>query len=172
MDGIEVRTEGLDEFNAELARRTALLENPAPLLDRFGLYMLRSIRKNFREGGRPEKWEPSRNAEVNGKKTLMPTGRNLLRSITYEVSGRAVRIGTNFIGARLLQQGGTIVPRQAKALRFLIGERVVFARKVTMPARQYLLIQPEDARRMIKMADDAVAKAPGPREWPDQGEPA
>lgn len=171
MDGIGVHIEGLEELNDAIARRTALLADPTPLLDRFGLYMLRSIRKNFREGGRPEKWAPSHNAETNGKKTLMPTGRNLLRSINYEVSGRRMRVGTNFVGARILHEGGTIVPKQAKALRFLIGERVVFAKSVTMPARPYLHIHPDDARRMLRMADEAVQK-PTPSEWPDQGDPA
>lgn len=156
MDGFEAKIEGLDKLNAALEKRRALLANPAPLLERFGLYMMRSVRKNFREGGRPEKWEPSYRARTEGKNTLAPTGRHLMKSITYEVNNDGLRMGSNFIGARLLQLGGTIVPKIAKALRFPIGDRWVTTKKVKMPARPFLVIQIEDVRRMERMTDRMI----------------
>ena len=49
-----------------------------------------------------------------------------------------IRVGSNLIYARIHEYGGTIVPKQARALVFQIGGRWIFAKKVTIPERSYL----------------------------------
>ena len=75
-----------------------------------------------------------------------PSG-SLARTVTFAVDAAAslVRIGSNWRGARIHQLGGTIVPKNRKFLRFPIGGgQFMFAKKVTMPARPYLVLRPED----------------------------
>lgn len=72
----------------------------------------------------------------------------LRQSIMYETHGTAAHIGTNVVYARIHELGGrtgahTIVPRKAKALRFVVGSNTVFAMRVEhpgsqIPARPYL----------------------------------
>jgi len=172
-DGFHIDIEGQRELEQQLEVRSRLLSNPAPLLDRMGLYMMRSVRKNFQEGGRPIKWTLSHSAKTDGTNTLMPTGRTLLASIAYEVAGKSFRLGTNHPGARLLNFGGIVKPKAAKALVFNIpGVGTVFAKKIVMPERKFILIHSTDARRMVKMADQAIQDMRPSGEWPDREMPA
>lgn len=70
-----------------------------------------------------------------------PTGR-LRSSINWQVSGqgdsRELRVGTNVIYGRIHEYGGTIVPKRARLLSFVIGGKRIFAKQVTIPRRPYL----------------------------------
>lgn len=62
---------------------------------------------------------------------------NQLRSsITVESTGSGFRIRIGVIYAAVHQYGATIVPKKARALRFMVGDQVVFAKSVTIPRRQ------------------------------------
>lgn len=58
----------------------------------------------------------------------------------FEVtSGQIIgRVGTKVIYAAIHEYGGTIVPVNAKALHFKIGDRDIFAQRVNMPERSFL----------------------------------
>lgn len=64
----------------------------------------------------------------------------LRRSIDIDLQKDSVRVGTDTVYARILDQGGTIkahtiYPKTAKALRFYGESGLVFAKRVNMPAR-------------------------------------
>jgi len=99
----------------------------SPVFRSFGEYMIRSIGKNFREGGRPGKWEESQRVKESGGKTLIKT-RRLQNSITYKTDKTSLTLGSNVIYARIHQLGG-------QAGR---------GRKTTIPARPYLMFQDDD----------------------------
>ncbi len=165
----------LQERLADLEKRGRNLD---PVLQAVGHHMVRtSIPLNFREGGRPEKWEKTN----RGGRVLYQRGR-LAGSITFAVrGGRLLKIGTSHRGARLHQLGGTVKPVKAKYLTVplpgvrasarrykntflitknasgdyagVIAKRVgkkdikpLFAlyKSVDIPARRYLLFQPDD----------------------------
>jgi phage gpG-like protein len=137
------------EFIGETLDRFKNLSKP---LRECGLVGLRSISKNFKAGGRPVRWKPSK----RGGQTLIDTAR-LKNSITTKNTERSVSWGTNVKYARIHQLGGTIpartvLPRRAKVLRWIDPSgRVRFAKKVhipatKMPAREFLVIQDEDWR--------------------------
>jgi phage gpG-like protein len=93
---------------------------------------------------------------AGAKKILISSGL-LMRSVTFAVDSGAslVRVGSNLKYARLHQLGGTIVPKNRKFLRFPIGGgQFMFAKKVTMPARPYLVVRPEDPGRLAEAARD------------------
>lgn len=96
-------------------------------------------------------WKPNR----AGTSTLLAAGA-LLRSIDFLVDGGQAIIGTGLVYARIHQRGGKIVPKSKKALRFVAGGKVVFARSVTMPARPYMGVSDEDGREIEETASDFV----------------
>lgn len=144
------------------------IKKPQPALKQIGELMVASIHKNFEEQGRPTKWAPlspmtlamRRNKDKSSIKILQDTGR-LRNSITYDATrsgGTAVAIGTNVKYGKIHQYGGkvnipaiTIVPKKAKALRFVINGKVVFAKSVyqkarvaVIPQRKFLQFQEQD----------------------------
>ena len=77
------------------------------------------------------------------------------------------RWGSNRVYARIHQLGGIITPRAGRVLRFMLGDRAVFARRVTIPARPYLGWGPtervEADRVVTRWLDQAFAPAGGGR---------
>lgn len=107
VDGEEQVIKTLEEYRERFAA-------VSPLLGAVGMHMVRSVQKNFRQGGRPP-WPQSMRGEQEGGKPLSMTGR-LRNSIAFLTQGDAVYVGTNVAYGRLQQYGGVIVPKQAKAL--------------------------------------------------------
>jgi len=127
-----------------------------PAFREIGEIVRSSVIRNFQEGGRPDKWEPTKIDSIYGayrgrgkkkrkvytlkgsltkgyarykagKKTLIDKAR-LQNSITARAQSDRVVVGTNVIYARIHQLGGEA------------GRN----RKVKIPARPYLLVQEED----------------------------
>ncbi|MAO55660.1 MAG: phage virion morphogenesis protein [Rhodospirillaceae bacterium] len=111
------------------------------LLETIGSALVANVRLRFDKGQAPDgtPWLPVK----RGGSPL--NNRGLLRdSNTYAVGSDSVRVGTNHIEGPVHQFGATIRPKKAKALAFTVRGTVVFAKKVTIPARPFLGIGPED----------------------------
>lgn len=66
------------------------------------------------------------------------TGR-LARSFEIiPLSATSYEVSSDLVYAPVQEFGATIRPRRAQALRFFVGGRLVFARKVTIPAQPYV----------------------------------
>jgi len=106
----QVDDDRVQELLGRLQRRGDDLRPP---LESIGRYMVdTSIPLTFRSGGRPEPWKPV----LRGGKPLL-NSRRLQGSITHRVvRGNELRVGTARRGARLHQLGGTIRPRNARAI--------------------------------------------------------
>jgi phage gpG-like protein len=92
-----------------------------------------------------------------GAKKILITSGMLMRSVTFAVDSDAslVRVGSNLKYARIHQLGGVIVPKSRKFLRFPIGGgQFMFAKKVTIPARPFLVLRPEDPARLAESVRD------------------
>jgi len=93
---------------------------------------------------------------ARGKRLLTDTGR-LRRSIIGRVQGSRLVIGTNLIYAGIHQEGGVIVPKKGKALRFSVGGgKSIFAKRVVIPARPFLLIKPSDPPAIVEAVEGAA----------------
>lgn len=70
--------------------------------------------------------------------------------VRYEASGskKTVRIGTELKYAKIHDEGGVIVPVNAKALRFVVGKKVYFFKKVKIPKRNFTQWNAEDQAEM------------------------
>lgn len=61
------------------------------------------------------------------------------------IQGDVVTIGTSLIYAKILNSGGVVRPKNAKALAFPgPGGKIMFRKKVTIPARDFQSISPQD----------------------------
>ena len=137
MSGVQIAIEvqGLDAVAAKLARLSSL--NRALILEAAGATIESQTRRRLaEEKTAPDgaAWKPNR----AGTPILVASG-HLLASIHYRVMGDEVRIGSGLVYAAIHQLGGTIEPKSASRLVFPgVGGGLVFARRVTLPARPYL----------------------------------
>ena len=115
------------QVKAMLTQLKERTQNMKPAFNLIGQIVRNSVIKNFMEGGRPEKWKPSKRAMKEGGQTLADTGR-LRNSIKSKAFTNRAEVGTNVIYAAIHQFGG-------KAGR---------GKKVTIPARPFLIVQDED----------------------------
>ena len=158
------------EAKTAIKQATRRLAEPEKALKECGLVLLRSIAKNFKAGGRPGRWHPSKRALREGGKTLIDTAR-LLRSINMRVLGRILTVGTNVKYARVHQLGGKLdknvtIRQHYRHITKAFG-RPVKGRKVLVkqhqrqqnmyiPARPFLMVQPGDMRVMRKIVAEYV----------------
>ena len=90
---------------------------------------------------------PPRSALSRSRKPLLNRAGDLGDSISSASTSRTARWGTNRVYARIHQLGGVVRPRRRRALRFESGRELVFARRVTIPARPYLGWGDEEERQ-------------------------
>jgi phage virion morphogenesis protein len=123
-------THNIPEVVRELGAIAARFGSPRPGLDIIGETVVASVQQNFEEGGRPTRWaglKPATWARKKSRKTLVED-KVLSGSISKQVTGSTVVVGTNVEYGAIHQFGG-------KAGR---------GRRVTIPARPFLLVQDED----------------------------
>jgi phage gpG-like protein len=160
-------------------------KNPGPPGEAIGPLLVSSIVQNFEVEGRPEPWVEVRPATAKrkakaGHTKILTWSARLRNSITYQVMGARVVVGSVLPYARIHNEGGYIqrfggvrlrTDRQGNLLTqaatghaFRNSDKLfVFAKKghklameralthgpyaIGIPARPYLLIQPEDQAR-------------------------
>ncbi|MCX7360933.1 MAG: phage virion morphogenesis protein [Alphaproteobacteria bacterium] len=141
MSGVQAKlTIDTTPLKRVFAALRSVSDDPSGALDVVGRTLVSNTQLRFEVGAGPGgvPWVQSRRPKVQGGKTLVEHG--LLRdSITHEVDGHAVVWGTNDIRAGIHQKGGTIVPKNGKALAFKGADgRPVFVQRVVMPARPFI----------------------------------
>lgn len=116
-----------------------------------GQALVETTRRRFETSTAPDgtPWTPLNPAYAEVRKPhriLVQAGMRggLKGSIHYRAWTREVVVGTDKIYGAVHQFGAVIKPVKAKALVFRMGRGLVFARKVTIPARPYLGFGPRD----------------------------
>lgn len=148
--GITIRIEQ-EEVNTFLRDMVARLRNPQPAMRAVGLLVRESIRRNFREGGRPVAWPSSERADGDRGQTLRDND-TLYNSFTVRASGGRVEVCTNVVYAAIHHFGGQTRPHVIRAKRgralFWPGARHPVAAVnhpgSRIPARPFMLVQEED----------------------------
>lgn len=122
---------------ARVERFDAAARNPQRAFETIGRVLVNRIRLCFKLGVDP--WgSPWAALKMRKGSPLVDTAR-LNRSITSSADSAGVTVGTNVQYARVHQYGATIVPVKAKRLVFPgPGGRMIFAKRVTIPARPYM----------------------------------
>lgn len=142
---ISVDIRDFEDMREKLARLEDLGANPEPMLGEIGGSLETSTRLRFERGEAPDgtPWLTSIRVRREGGQTLVKSTR-LRDSITHEVVGDTVEVGTNVIYAGIHQFGGEA------------GRK---SRRVTIPARPYLGIDADDRREIGRIVDDHLSRA-------------
>ena len=133
-----------DMAKATLVALSAKMKNMTPAMKTIGQVIRTSIQKNFEQGGRPQGWirlSPATQKKRKGSKILVDTAR-LKNSIKIQASSDRVVVGTNVVYAAIHHFGG-------QAGR---------GRKVTIPARPFMLIQGEDWKEINEVGADYLLR--------------
>lgn len=158
------------EVRQAFSQLAALGDDLTPVMDEIGAALVASTLLRFEDGQGPGgvPWKKSRRAEEQGGQTLVDTG--LLRqSITHQPGPRGVDVGTPDKRAAIHQFGGRIEAKTARGLRFNLpwevkpgddGWRIV--KSVTMPARPFIGVDQDDAREVVAIVADHIARAAEP----------
>lgn len=154
---IDARAEGLEAVDKALSRLDPL---PAgELMEGIARMVQEQTRRRITNEKRAPSgaaWPPNR----SGTPILYQSGA-LARSIDYLVSGETAIVGSGLVYAGVHQHGGTIKPKKAKRLVFRMGNKTIFARKVTIPARPYLGLSAENAEDVIDQVGRFLQKKLG-----------
>ena len=84
-----------------------------------------------------ERWRPRHPLNPSRKRLLNREGA-LHDSIEGGADASTAHWGSNLVYARIHQMGGVIRPRRSRMLRFELGDKTIFARRVTIPPRPYI----------------------------------
>jgi phage virion morphogenesis protein len=169
MTGVRVTIDDrqLSQALRELAR---VGRDPSPALKALGPLLVASTRNRITAEQAPDgtAWPALNPAYAAGKRgpgmlreRAMRGG--LFASLTSEVDGAKLRVGTNKVYAAVHQFGATITPRNAPALVFRLGKRLVRAKKVTIPARPFLGISEEDRETIADVFEAFARRVTGQR---------
>lgn len=129
VSGDAARLANLTRVFARLATDAAKRE----LIDRLAATAVRHLRRGFDRGHDPYgvPWDRPQ----HGGRPLYDDG-DLRGSFRAVPTVEGFKLATDVFWAVVHQKGRVITPKRATLLRFLVGDAVVFARKVTIPRRR------------------------------------
>lgn len=91
---------------------------------------------------------------TQGTSILMETGQHLLSSLVWTASADEAEWGATWEYAHVHQDGMVIVPKNADAMVFELGGKLVHARKVDVPARPFVGLSDANVREIIDVVTD------------------
>lgn len=171
MTGVTLETSIDDKqvLKAFTALSRVLSGNTTPIMRAIGVGLVRNVHDRFEAAVDPQgqPWKPLNPAYAAAKRgpgilreRAMRGG--LMGSITFNAGPDTLELGTNKIYAAAHQFGVVITPVKASHLVFRIGNQVIKARSVTIPARPFLGISAEDERTIAEGVTDALDRATRP----------
>ena len=136
------------------------IENAGPLMRQIGAILVKNTHIRFRRAQAPDGsgWaalNPAYAASKRGPGILRERGMRggLMGSIHADTGDDYALVSPDGrVYAAIHQFGGKITPKNANRLVFQLGNRLAFARSVTIPARPYLGISAEDERDIREAA--------------------
>ncbi len=139
---------------AQMEKQLLNLQAPNKLV---GILLERSVRRNFRAGGRPRKWPISLRV-LSGHKTLIKT-RRLMLSVHAHAMKNKLTLSTNVPYARIHQEGfDGIVNVAARSSLKTKRTRSAFSYDLHMPKRKFLMWQDEDIRPIERIYTRHIMK--------------
>lgn len=161
MAGFEIDITIREDVTAALRRLVEAGTDLTPAMKDIAGHLADETRERFETGRAPDgtPWTPSRRVQEDGGQTLVLSG-DLLGSIREDWTADSAAAGPEASGgaaiyALIHQRGGTIVPRNGRALAF--GGRLVA--RVVMPKREYLGFTDADADYSVAVLLDHLGGA-------------
>jgi phage virion morphogenesis protein len=146
------------EIQAAFREWRRLGRDSTPLMHAIGVGLAENVRSRFSTGRDPDggPWvglsQPWASLRKPGPILVQSSGAGLLGSITSEAADGEVSVGSNKPYAGVHQFGATIRPKRGGLLIFRLSNGRAWggARQVTVPARPYLGIGPEDEDTILE----------------------
>lgn len=167
MTGVTMKVEAGPASEA-LQRLEATVADATPVMKAIGTGLRDNVFGRFLEEKAPDgsSWvalNPNYKADKRGPGILRESHirGGLMGSFGVQETSRSVEVGTNKPYALIHQVGGTITPKNGDRLVFTIGGETIFATEVTIPARPYLGIGPEDEDTILDVIEGALDRATG-----------
>lgn len=162
MAGVSIKVVGAEQAALQARAAAARALDPAPVWDEIGAMLTVSTRRRFEEERDPAgtPWPRSIRTLIEGGKTLSDTGR-LAGSLTHEVIGDGVMVGTDVLYAAVHQFGATITAKTDQGLMFRIGDQFVRKQSVTIPQRAFLGVDEEDELQIAGIWEDYLGEPLG-----------
>ena len=152
--GVEITVNGLEAALSKLARLGEPLKGE--MLEGLGALGVSQAQRRLAS----EKTSPAGAAwpkTAEGRGALFKTGAHLYDTMQHVAGADQVRWGTGWKIAPVHQYGATIRAK-GKALVFTLGKKKVFARKVTIPARQFVGVSAANAVELVATAKKFIAR--------------
>ncbi|MQT14396.1 phage virion morphogenesis protein [Segnochrobactrum spirostomi] len=167
MAGASISVKILDaEAVAALRQIERLMGDTTPVTRAIGVGLVEVVHTHFETESDPQgkAWAPleaTYAANKRGAGILREAGMRggLMGSITSRASASGVEVGSNKVYAGVHQEGATITPVNGPFLVFRLGDRVVHARSVTIPARPFIGVGPHEERVILETILDALDRA-------------
>jgi phage virion morphogenesis protein len=157
-----------DEARAAFGRLERVMADTTPITRAIGVGLVTSTQDRFDDEVSPDgsAWAPLNPTYAAGKRGAGILRESAMRgglqgSITYRASRSDVQVGSNKIYAGVHQGGAVITPKNADRLVFRLGNRVVHARSVTIPARPFVGISSDDQVMILDVVESGLARALG-----------
>lgn len=169
---VELKTDIKDaEFKRIIRGLEGKGKNLKPPLKRSGIWMIRSVDKNFKAGGRPHRWKelaPNTLAKKAPKRNPLQDSGMLRLSVLsktgkgtiYRLRKDSLKMGTNLRYASAQQYGTAprvLIPARKRVLRFRTVDGFIYRPSVNhpgIPPRPFLLFQDEDVKAIVKIFSD------------------
>lgn len=151
-----------NEVRRTLARMRRAAIDMRPAFREISDEMLLSVKRNFEEEGRPNKWGKSRRAAKESGQTLSDKG-DLRNSFTYQITGARLLVGTAVRYAAAHHFGidkNITVPSHRRLVKKAFGKPLKFpvwsqVRTHTfnpkLPARPFMMIQENDKTQILRI---------------------
>lgn len=99
-------------------------------------------------------WPPNQ----EGGSILKRTGSHLHNSIASTSGSASAEWGSSWEFAHVHQNGAVIVPKGAEPLAFRVGGKLRFARKVTIPKREFVGLSEANGREIEEICTDYLGR--------------
>ena len=148
MSDVDIKVIGAKEIQRKFRRaaRNVKSDTSKNLLKAAALIQ-RTARKSFKPGGGRGK-NPS-TGPFTLRKGTQQLSKSILVTKTGSGIGTIVKVGPKVKYGGIHEFGGTITPKRKKFLRFQVEGKVIFTKKVTIPARPYMAPSLEKNREAI-----------------------
>jgi phage virion morphogenesis protein len=157
-----------DEARAAFGRLERVMSDTTPITRAIGTGLVTSTQDRFDDEVSPDgaAWAPLNPTYAAGKRGAGILRESAMRgglqgSITYRAGRSDVQVGSNKVYAGVHQGGAVITPKSADRLVFRLGNRVVHARSVTIPARPFVGISSDDQVMILDVIEGGLARALG-----------
>ncbi|WP_411037626.1 phage virion morphogenesis protein [Shinella sp. BYT-45] len=152
-----------DDVNDALARLYAAAGDVTPALKNIGEFEAKVTRARFVSETDPEgkAWQGLNPLYAKTKKGpgILRGATRALSQIVWQIADDSLEIGSNEVYARIHNEGGTIVPKNAAALVFSMGGQTFQVKSVTIPQRQFLGWSDASIREALAIVQDHFVMA-------------